>query len=85
MEATERTADDLPWWDPRSDARDDWRYTVPKLRAYDKVSGELVAELDLPAHTDASPITYLHDGVQYLVIAIGGRGAPFEVIAYRLG
>ncbi len=39
---------------------------------------------DLPAHTDGSPITFLHRGRQYLVFALGGRGAPFELIAYRL-
>ena len=54
------------------------------LRALDKATGDLVAELELPAHSDGSPITYLHGGAQYLVVSIGGRGEPFELIAYRL-
>ncbi len=74
----------LAWTDPRSAARQDWRYTVPALRAFDKATGKLVSEIELPAHSDGSPITYLHRGTQYLVVAIGGRGEPFELIAYRL-
>ena len=57
---------------------------MPALRAFDKATGELAAEVELPAHSDGSPITYLHRGVQYLVVSIGGRGEPFELIAYRL-
>ena len=64
--------------------RDDWRIETPALRAFDKATGELVGEIELPAHTDGSPITFLHRGRQYLVFALGGRGAPFELIAYRL-
>ena len=74
----------LAWTNPQSAAREDWRYTVPALRAFDKATGELVAEVELPAHSDGSPITYLHRGVQYLVVSIGGRGEPFKLIAYRL-
>ena len=72
------------WNDPRSGARNDWRYTVPTLQAYDKATGELVAELELPAHTDGSPITFLHEGRQFLVFALGGRGAAFELVAFAL-
>ena len=74
----------LAWTNPKSTAREDWRYTVPALRAFDKATGELAAEIELPAHSDGSPITYLHRGVQYVVVSIGGRGEPFELIAYRL-
>ena len=64
---------------------DDWRVEAAALRAFDKATGELVGEIDLPAHTDGSPITFLHRGRQYLVFALGGRGSmPFELIAYRL-
>ncbi len=83
-EQPEEVTGGLAWTDPRSAARDDWRYTVPMLRAFDKATGELVAEVELPAHSDGSPITYLHGGAQYLVVSIGGRGEPFELIAYRL-
>ncbi len=83
-EQPEEVTGGLAWTDPRSAAREDWRYTVPALRAFDKATGELAAEVELPAHSDGSPITYLHRGVQYLVVSIGGRGEPFELIAYRL-
>jgi len=56
----------------------------PYLYAFDKATGELVAEVELPAHSDGSPVTYLHRGVQYIVVSIGGRGEPFELIAWRL-
>ena len=72
------------WHDPKSGARNDWRYTVPIFQAYDKATGELVAQLELPSHTDGSPISFLHNGEQILLFAIGGRGAPFELIAYKL-
>ncbi len=64
---------------------DDWRVETPALRAFDKSTGELVGEIELPAHTDGSPVTFLHRGRQYIVFALGGRGSGrFELIAYRL-
>ena len=54
------------------------------LRAFDKATGELLHERVLPAHTDGSPITYLHEGRQYLVFALGGREEPQEIVAYAL-
>ncbi len=83
-ETPEEITGGLAWTNPRSAAPEDWRYTVPALRAFDKATGEFAAEIELPAHSDGSPITYLHRGVQYLVVALGGRGEPFELIAYRL-
>ncbi len=64
--------------------RDDWRVETPMLRAFDKATGELIGEIELPAHSDGSPITFLHGGRQYVVFALGGRGTlPLELIAYR--
>ncbi len=54
------------------------------LRAFDKATGELVWEHDLGNHTDGSPITYLHEGRQYLVVALGGGSRPAELLALRL-
>ncbi len=42
------------------------------LRAFDKQTGEIVWEYKLPAGGFATPITYMVDGKQYLVIAAGG-------------
>ena len=42
------------------------------MRAFDKNTGKIVWEYKLPAGGFATPITYLVDGKQYLVIAAGG-------------
>ncbi len=49
-----------------------------KFRAYDKESGRLLWETTLPAAGNATPSTYMVNGVQYIVIASGGgkNGAP---------
>jgi quinoprotein glucose dehydrogenase len=39
------------------------------LRAYDKTNGKVLAELTLPARPSATPMTYMVDGKQYVVIA----------------
>ena len=51
------------------------------FRALDKATGETVWEIDLPAGTTGAPMTYLHDGKQYVVVAIGGRDYPAEWVA----
>jgi quinoprotein glucose dehydrogenase len=56
-------------------------YAEPYFRAYDKQTGEVLAELRLPAGTTGAPMTYMHDGVQYIVVAIGGIAEPPEWIA----
>ncbi len=43
-----------------------------KLRAFDKATGRLLWEADLPAAGYATPSTYMIDGKQYVVIAAGG-------------
>ena len=48
-------------------------YGEPWFRAYDKATGEVLAEIELPAGTTGAPITYMHDGKQYIVVAVGGR------------
>ena len=42
------------------------------FRAFDKTTGELLWEVDLPAGGYATPATYSVDGRQYVVIAAGG-------------
>jgi quinoprotein glucose dehydrogenase len=44
-----------------------------KFRAYDKDTGQLLWETTLPFAGTATPITYQHNGRQYVVIAAGGR------------
>ena len=56
----------------------------PKLYAYDKASGRLLAEIDLPANAGGAPMTYLAGGKQYVAFSIGGAGIPEELIALAL-
>lgn len=49
-----------------------------KFRAYDKLTGKLLWETELPAGGNATPAVYEANGKQYVVIAAGGgkSGAP---------
>ena len=42
------------------------------LTAYDKQTGETVHQFELPAAPGGTPMTYMVDGKQYIVIAVGG-------------
>ena len=44
----------------------------PRLIARDKATGEIVGSLDLPAGAIGTPMTYLHDGTQYIALTVGG-------------
>lgn len=55
----------------------------PKFRAFDKRTGELVWEKELPLGPAAAPMTYMAGGKQYIVLAVGG-GLNAELIAYAL-
>ena len=51
------------------------------FRAYDKATGDVIWETELTAGTTSGPMTYLHEGKQYVVVAIGGRDEPGEWVA----
>ncbi|MEE8078450.1 MAG: hypothetical protein V3T18_05585, partial [Pseudomonadales bacterium] len=53
----------------------------PVFRAHDKNSGEIISEIELPASQTGLPMTYAIDGAQYIVVAVGGRGVPGELVA----
>ncbi len=55
-----------------------------KFRAHDKATGEILAEIELPANQAGLPMTYSVNGKQYIVIAIGARGFPGELVALSL-
>jgi quinoprotein glucose dehydrogenase len=58
---------------------------APTITAYDKDTGEYLGSVRLPSIPQGNPMTYLHGGKQYLVVAVGGRrGAPPELIALAL-
>jgi quinoprotein glucose dehydrogenase len=53
------------------------------LRAYDKATGREQAAYQLPAPQTGSPMTYMLNGQQYLVIAVSGPGYSGELLALR--
>jgi quinoprotein glucose dehydrogenase len=54
------------------------------LRAYDKGTGKDAGAVYMPAPQTGSPMTYLLDGRQYIVVAIGGGNYSSELVAFRL-
>jgi quinoprotein glucose dehydrogenase len=54
------------------------------LRAYDKATGKEVGEVFMPAPQTGSPMTYLHNGQQHLLVAISGAGYSGELLVFRL-
>jgi quinoprotein glucose dehydrogenase len=59
-------------------------YGEPWFRAFDKATGAVLAEIQLPGGATGAPMTYLHEGKQYIVIATGGRNADPEWVALSL-
>jgi quinoprotein glucose dehydrogenase len=51
------------------------------FRALDKKTGDTIFEMKLPSHSTGVPMTYMAKGKQYIVIAVGGRGEPAELVA----
>ena len=60
-----------------------WRWGT-LFRAYDKSSGITVFEIDLAAGTTGAPMTYMHEGKQYIVVAVSSRATDPEWIALGL-
>jgi quinoprotein glucose dehydrogenase len=54
------------------------------LRAYDKATGREVGAVYMPAPESGSAMTYMLNGRQYIVIAIGGSNYSGELLAFRL-
>ena len=50
------------------------------LRAYDKATGKEVGAVFMPSQQSGSPMTYMLNGKQYIVVAIGGGTFPGEYI-----
>jgi quinoprotein glucose dehydrogenase len=56
---------------------------VALLRAYDKATGADVGAVEMPAKQTGSPMTYLADGRQFIVVAVSGPEGS-ELVAYAL-
>jgi quinoprotein glucose dehydrogenase len=54
------------------------------FRAMDKRTGEVIHEMALPAMTTGVPMTYMANGKQYIVVAVGAQGVPAELVALAL-
>ncbi|WP_375419577.1 PQQ-binding-like beta-propeller repeat protein [uncultured Sphingomonas sp.] len=54
------------------------------LCAYDKATGEQKGAVYLPAGQTGAPMTYMLNGRQHIVIAVGGGNYPAELIAFRV-
>ena len=56
----------------------------PMFYAYDKQTGEILWEFELPKNQSGIPMTYMVDGKQYIVMAVGARGQAAELVALSL-
>ncbi len=55
-----------------------------KFKALDKATGAVVWSIDLGAGANGTPMTYMNDDRQYVVVAIGGKDHPAELVALAL-
>jgi quinoprotein glucose dehydrogenase len=56
----------------------------PVFRAHDKQTGEILAEIELPATQSGPPSTYMLNGRQYIVMMVMDGESPAELIALAL-
>ena len=54
------------------------------FRAFDKKTGKIVWETELPAGVSNSPMTYMANGKQFILVAVSGRTFPGEYVALAL-
>jgi quinoprotein glucose dehydrogenase len=54
------------------------------LRAYDKTNGNEVGALLMPAAQSGSPMTYMANGRQFIIVAVSGGNYSGEYIAFAL-
>jgi quinoprotein glucose dehydrogenase len=55
----------------------------PEIYALDKATGKKVGAVKIPARSTAVPMTFLHNGRQYIVVAMGA-GANTSLVALAL-
>ena len=56
----------------------------PLLHALDKRTGERLGTVELPAPGQYGMMGYMHEGGQYVIVQVGGRGLPGSLVALRL-
>jgi len=57
---------------------------LPRMHAVEKLTGRRVGTVDLPAQATTALMSFQHEGVQYIVVPVGGGGHPGALVAYRL-
>jgi quinoprotein glucose dehydrogenase len=55
-----------------------------KFRALDKATGATIWEIDLGVGQNNVPMTFMHDGKQYVVMSVGSTDYPAELVALAL-
>jgi quinoprotein glucose dehydrogenase len=55
----------------------------PILHAYDKATGENIAEIAMPGSQSAVPMSYMYQGRQFVLVSVGGRPAG-QLVALSL-
>jgi len=75
----QRRAQDRPWVQVTTFAT-----LEPTLEVFDKKTGELLAQIELPANAHGALMTYMVRGRQYIVIPVGGANLPAELVALSL-
>jgi quinoprotein glucose dehydrogenase len=59
--------------------------TDPMLDAYDKKTGELIAQLPMPGMQTGLPMTYVHQGRQFIIVSIGSaNGQGPQLVAFAI-
>ena len=53
----------------------------PRLVARDKATGEILGSVDLPGRPIGTPMTYLHEGRQYIALTVGGEVPALVALA----
>ena len=54
------------------------------FRAYDKATGEVIWEMELPGGTSGAPMTYMLNGRQYIIATVGWDDMAGELVALAL-
>ena len=57
---------------------------APIVRAYDKKTGAVLAEVKIPGMMGSMPMTYTVNGKQYIAFTVGTETEPAEVVALAL-
>ena len=55
-----------------------------KFRALDKKTGKTLFEMELPGNETGLPMTFMSGGKQFIVVAVGARNFPAELVALAL-